>query len=244
MSTKYSTKNLNQSYLLLVQKEIRLLNKSDIDINFIKGLFEADKLIAEKFHFSKCKYETCSGVYHQSNYTRKPRGISPEADKYFAFRFSFCCSLCRLRFTCKSVRFLGRKVYPAHFIMVILNPQAEEIHKKLLPLPPQTISSLTIRRWFSWWHLTVPQSSVWKTLVGLVVANIKKIFLPIFLMELFLEKHSDFKKSLFNILEFISPISIPANYPHSDSALLWNKSNPHKMKVLKLINLPYIKRSG
>lgn len=234
---------MNKKYLLLQQKEIQLLNKSEIDINFIIELYETDKKTAAKYYLSKCKNNKCSGIYHQSNYGRKPRGISPKADEYFSFRFSFSCSLCRLRFTCESVRFLGRKVYVAFFIMVILYPQVEEIQKKLIQLPPQTLSPLTVQRWISWWSSTIPKSSIWKTLVGLLIANIENLFLPIFLMQVFIQEHSDFNKSLFNMLEFISPISIPANYPHSDSSLSWKQNFTQKMKILKLGNLPYIKRS-
>jgi hypothetical protein len=62
-------------------------------------------------------------------------------------------------------------------------------------------------------------------------------------MELFVKEFFDFKKSLLNMLEFISPISIPANYPPSDYALLWRENDTHKLKVLKLIKLPYIEPS-
>lgn len=218
-------------------------SKTEIDINFIKQLYEKDKATAAKYHFSKCRNDKCSGIYHQSNYGRKPRGISLEADEYFTVRFSFSCSLCRRRFTCESIRFLGRKVYVAFFIMIILYPPAEKIQNDLIQLPPQTLSPITIQRWISWWDKTIPKSPVWKRLVGLVLANIENIFLPIFLMELFLKEYFDFKKSLLNMLEFISPISIPANYPPSDYTLLWNENYTQKMKVLKLKNSPYIERS-
>jgi hypothetical protein len=127
--------------------------------------------------------------------------------------------------------------------MIILYPPAEKIQNDLIQLPPQTLSPITIQRWISWWDKTIPKSPVWKTLVGLVLANIENIFLPIFLMELFLKEYFDFKKSLLNMLEFISPISIPANYPPSDYTLLWNENYTQKMKVLKLKNSPYIERS-
>jgi len=220
-----------------------LHSKTEIDINFIKQLYDKDKVTAAKYHFSKCRNDNCSGIYHQSNYKRKPRGISLEADEYFAVRFSFSCSLCRVRFTCESARFLGRKVYVAFFIMIILYPPFEEIHQDLIQLPPHTLSPITIQRWVSWWDKTIQESPVWKTLVGLLIANLENIFLPIFLMGLFIKEYFDFKKSLFYMLEFISPISIPANYPPSDYALLRNETHTHKMKVLKLINSPYIERS-
>lgn len=193
-----------------------MLNKLEIDINLMKNLYETDKKIAERWHFSKCNKPGCSGVYHQSNYPRKPRGIPPEAEEYFALRFSFCCSKCSLRFTCESVRFLGRRIYAAYFIATMLYPPAEEIQKELIQLPPQTLAIVTVQRWILWWDLIIPKSPVWKTLAGLILANVEKLFLLIFLMDLFIKEFFCFKKSLLNMLEFISPISIPANYPPSN----------------------------
>lgn len=217
-----------------------MLNKSEIDINLIKEIYEKDKETAAKYHFSKCKKDKCFGIYHQANYGRKPRGITPEADEYFSFRFSFSCSVCRLRFTCESVRFLGRKVYVAFFIMIILYPQVEEIQKKLIQLPPRTLSAITVKRWFSWWDIIIPKSPIWKTLVGFLVANVDNLFLPIFLMQNFIQEYSDFNKSLLMMLKFISPISVPANYPPFDCSLSWNQNFTQKMKVLKSEESSYV----
>jgi hypothetical protein len=131
----------------------------------MKDLYKKDKEIAARYHFSNCNKNECPGIYHQSNYERKARGAHSEAEKYFRIRFSFSCSFCRLRFTCESVRFLGRRVYAAYFIMIILYPPAEEIQKELVNLPPQSLSILTVQRWILWWDLIIPKSPVWKTLM-------------------------------------------------------------------------------
>lgn len=122
----------------------------------------------------------------------------------------------------------------------MLYPQAEEIQKELIQLPPQTLSPLTVQRWFLWWDVVIPKSPIWKMLVGFLIANVENLFLPIFLMEIFIQEHSDFKKSLLVMLEFISPMSIPANYPHSDYSLSWNQNFTQKMKVLKSKKSPYV----
>jgi hypothetical protein len=220
-----------------------MLDKAELDINFIKSLYEKDKQIANKYHFSKCQYKLCKGVYHSAPYPRKPRGIRPEAEEFYSSRFSFCCSRCRLRFTPESIRFLGRKIYVAFFIMLMLYPPAETIQQNLIKLPPKSLAPITLRRWFLWWHIIVPKSSIWKKLVGLLLANIENVFLPIFLMDQFTREHCDLKKSLFAMLEFISPISIPANYPSFDYSILWNQEFTQRMLVQKIGNLPYIKRS-
>lgn len=220
-----------------------MLVQPNVDINFIKYLYEKDKEIAGKYHFAKCQHKSCKGIYHSSSYPRKPRGIQAEAEEFYSSRFSFCCSRCSLRFTPESIRFLGRKVYVAFFIMLMLYPSVENIQQQLIDLPPKSLAPITLRRWFLWWHVTIPKSSIWKKLVGLLLANIEKVFLPIFLIEQFTQEHCDFKKSLLATLEFISPISIPAFYPPSDYSISWNQEFTQRMLVQKIGNLPYIKRS-
>lgn len=220
-----------------------MLGTVELDINFIKSLYEKDKENAKKYHFSKCRHELCNGIYHSSSYPRKPRGIQVEAEEFYSSRFSFCCSRCRRRFTPESIRFLGRKVYIAFFIMLMLYPPVKNIHQQFIELPPKSLAPITLRRWFLWWDATIPKSPVWKKLVGLLLANIENVFLPIFLIEQFIQEHLDFKKSLLAMLEFISPISTPALYPPSDYSISWNQEFTQRMLVQKIGNLPYIKSS-
>jgi hypothetical protein len=209
----------------------------------MESLYEEDKQTAIKFYRSKCQHADCDGIYHTANYPRKPRGIPAYAEEFFAFIFSFCCSICGQRFTPESVRFLGRRVYAAFFIMTTLYPPAEELQEKLLELPPKTLAPITHRRWIIWWDSIIPKSPIWKKLAGLLPANLENQFLPIFIIQQFIQKYSVFKNSIFAMLKFISPMSIPANYPTSDRSILWNDYFTQKMLLQKLKVLPYLKRS-
>lgn len=220
--------------------EVAMYSKINFDIAFSEALYQEDKKIAQRFYKQNCQYD-CSGIYYTSNYPRKPRGITPESEHHYNFRFSFCCSNCRLRFTPETVRFLGRKVYVALFIMMILSTN-EKLQNELIELPPQSIAPITFKRWIVWWDLIVQKSPAWKKLVGLLSANIENIFLPLFIVDQFIQDTVDFNKSVLSMLEFISPISFPPNYP-SESHISWPKDFTQKMKLQKIKNTPYIKRS-
>ncbi|MEI8137203.1 MAG: hypothetical protein WCH21_07765 [Bacteroidota bacterium] len=118
----------------------------------------------------------------------------------------------------------------------------EDLQKELVELPPRSIAPITFKRWTVWWDVIVQKSPTWKKLVGLLVANVENIFLPIFIVEQFIQDTIDFNKSIFSMLEFISPISFPPNYP-SESYISWPKHFTHKMKLQKVKNTPYISRS-
>jgi hypothetical protein len=118
----------------------------------------------------------------------------------------------------------------------------QELQKELVELPPQSIAPITFKRWTVWWDLIVQKSPTWKKLVGLLSANIENIFLPVFIVEQFIQDTIDYNKSILSMLEFISPISFPPNYP-SESHISWPKNFTHKMKLQKIKNTPYIKRS-
>lgn len=212
-------------------------------------LYNIDKEIANFFHGSPCQENDCPGKLNWANYLRKPRGVIDSVESWLMLKFSLCCSQqgCRTRSTPPSVRFLGRRVYIALFIMLMLLPEDDadvaKVQEKIITLPPKSFDKSTFRRWFTWWNTTIPRSPIWKKMVGTLPANVDNQFLPTFIMKEFIEKHVDIEKSVTAMLEFISPISVPHNYPPSDYSILWNDNLTQKMKLYKIGNLPYIKRS-
>lgn len=85
----------------------------------------------------------CGDRLHISNFPRKPRGAGEEE----RLRFSLCCRRegCRHRVTPPSLRFLGRKVYSAWVVILVLDFARElGLHR---PIVRQTIT-----RWRAFWR--------------------------------------------------------------------------------------------
>ena len=98
-------------------------------------------------------------------------------------------------------------------------------------------------RWFVWWSAVIPTSPIWKKIIGLLPANIENQFIPNFLMREFNKKYIELSEAIPSMLELISPISVPKDYPSFDQSILWNKEFAQKMQLQKIKNPPYIKRS-
>ena len=82
-----------------------------------------DVLIQIDFEFSNkiqqggCPH--CGGKLHQADYPRSPLGLPQILRSHYQRRLSFCCADCRKRATPPSVRFFGRRWYPAPLLVLI-----------------------------------------------------------------------------------------------------------------------------
>lgn len=84
----------------------------------------------------------CGGPLDTSNYLRKTRGLSDDAEVCF----NLCCRRegCRKRCNPRSVRFLGRKVYGA-WVVIMAMDYCRELGLSALP------ARRTIARWRFFW---------------------------------------------------------------------------------------------
>ena len=167
--------------------------------DFYQSLYEEDARIAQQTRESGC---SCGGALHQSNYPRKARGIHPEYDHFFQFRFSFCCDQqgCRKRKTPFSVRFLGRKVYIAVFFIVLC----------LCPVlaKPLVLCLQTLRRWQLFWSDTFVRSVFWQNNKAVLAVVFDEQSLPFSLFNVFLGSLS---QRLFSLLKFLRPLTTAKN---------------------------------
>ena len=100
------------------------------DSSFFQTLQSLDKDTYLAAKLGKCR--SCDGPLDDSHYLRKPRGQAlVHLDGKACLRYSLCCRNdgCRKRTMPASLRFAGRKVYCALFILVFvsLNPELEPI---------------------------------------------------------------------------------------------------------------------
>ena len=149
---------------------------------FFSLLFRIDQELAKQTQDRGCP---CGGVLHRADFPRKPRGCPVPARDDCSIRLSFCCSLCRKRFTAPSVRFQGRRVYL--LVVMVLMParragQASSAARFCASLP---ICDRTLQRWRVWWTETFIASPLWRADCARFMPPVTVGHLPASLLERF-----------------------------------------------------------
>lgn len=111
------------------------------DAAFFQSLRDLDHQLFVALKAKPCPL--CGGRLDTSNFPRKPRGMGENETK----RFSLCCRRegCRHRETPLSLRFFGRKIYPA-WVVILAVEYCQE-----LGLSGQ-VTRQTISRWKNLWR--------------------------------------------------------------------------------------------
>lgn len=153
----------------------------------------------------------CGGALHRGNFSRKPRGFGPGIDAECLagepgpdLRLSFCCERegCRTRHTPASVRFLGRRVYVAIFVVLAM-VRSQGAHRPG-PAPTVEVSPRTLGRWRRWWGEEFPLSGVWRAAQGRFMPPVDASALPGSLLPRFGETAQD---QLLGVLRLLLPLS-------------------------------------
>lgn len=133
------------------------------------------------------------GRLHLASYPRKVRGIPAEQESAFGRRLSFCCSgpTCRKRTTPPSVRFLGRRVYAAPWVVMAV-AYAEVA---------AAVARRTVRRWTTFWQKELPTQPSWQAARARLLPPMDTASLPRSLLERFAGSLSE---RLIALLRFIA----------------------------------------
>jgi len=181
-----------------------LLEESSPDLYRI--LLNLDRETARQARKEGCL--ACNGKLHQANYPRKPRGGPMAEDPEFCVRLSFCCATqgCRRRRTPASVLFLGRKVYFAAMVVLVVSclhhgPTLAQL-KRLTELTKVEVP--TLRRWLRWWRTEFVESPLWAANRGLLARPVDVSELPHSLLTIFLGEARD---QLVSLLGFLGPLT-------------------------------------
>lgn len=138
------------------------------DSSFHTLLIAIDRELADGIRQKGCH---CGGTLHQSNYPRSPFGLSAELRPAYHERFSFCCNDCRKRTTPPSVRFFGRRWYPAPLLLLISALMISVNEQRLTQIKRHfgiTVSESTWKRWRRWWRNAFVETVFWKKASGLI----------------------------------------------------------------------------
>jgi hypothetical protein len=133
-----------------------------------------DQELAQAVQEAGC---VCGGKLHRANYPRSPSGLLPPFRPHYEERFSFCCDNCRKRTTSQSVRFFGRRWFPApvHLLISLLRLGVNE--RRLMQVKQHfgiTVSESTWKRWRRWWRDVFSTTSFWKKYQGSIATAMKE----------------------------------------------------------------------
>jgi hypothetical protein len=148
----------------------------------------------------------CSSVLHSAQYRRKPRGHPAGLGDEHDWRFSFCCARdgCRTRRTPPSLRFLGRKVYLATMVVLIMREGATTARMRQLS-ELIGVNRRTVERWREWWRDTFTASPFWQLGRAAFMPPVDHDRLPASLIERF--NGGGGGERLIALLRFLAPIT-------------------------------------
>lgn len=166
-----------------------------------------DHELADKTKLQGCRF--CGCKLHLADYPRSPFGIAPALRDGYASRLSFCCGTCRKRTTPPSVRFFGRRWFPAPLLVFIsalmhgVNQRRCEQLKRHFGI---TVSESTLRRWQWWWRESFMATKFWLKFKGSFSPSDQMICGP-FPRVLLNEFKGMVNEKIILLLQFLSPLT-------------------------------------
>jgi hypothetical protein len=176
----------------------------EYDVKFLKALVEIDADYAEQVRRSGCAH--CGGPLDHADYGRKPRPELGEAAEDYQRRCSFCCRRegCRKRATPPSLRFFGRKVYIAVWVIVASAAgQAEPLTGRGGVRRVHGVPARTVRRWLDWWRTVFALGTYWSEVKALFATPVDVAELPASLLTRF----GGGTAALEKMLRFLAPVT-------------------------------------
>ncbi len=168
-------------------------------------LVHIDNELADNVRSEACPF--CSGPLYQADYPRSSLGLPAACREHYDSRRSLCCGNCRKRVTTPSVRFLGRRRFPAAIILLIaafMSGASRRRHHQVTCYFGITISLRTWVRWRRWWRDCFIGTAFWKqakaTLPGTAIAG------P-FPRQLLLIFPGRLNQKLVKALQFLAPMT-------------------------------------
>jgi hypothetical protein len=168
-------------------------------------LKEIDINIADEHRKKGCPH--CGGNLHQSDYTRSPFGLPQALRVYYQNRISFCCARCRKRSTSQSVRFFGRRWFPAPILMLISTLMGGATQSRCLAVQRHfgiTVNKRTWKRWRQWWQKCFPCTPFWQKTKGVLPIQALQGPLPRILFTIY---KGDLATKLMSLLQLLAPLT-------------------------------------
>lgn len=170
-------------------------------------LFRMDFDLALKVKAKGCPF--CKGRLHSARYPRKVR-CEKDLPESWDRRFSFCCAEegCRRRTTPPSVRFLGRRLYPAVVVVLLCALAQGATSRRLCVLRSALgVDRRTLERWRRWWRETFPLTRFFKEARSRFLPPLDLDSLP---LSLLLRFGKGTLEGMVSLLRFLAPLSLSA----------------------------------
>ena len=122
-----------------------------------------DDELAENTRSEACP--GCGGPLYQANYPRSPLGLPASCREYYDSRRSLCCGDCRKRITTPSVRFFGRRRFPAVIMLLISAFMCSGSRRRYHQVKRYFGINISLRtwvRWRRWWQECFIGTAFWK----------------------------------------------------------------------------------
>jgi hypothetical protein len=176
------------------------------DDKFHGILFKIDQELAQEAEDSDCPY--CDHQLHHADYPRSPNGIPANQRHHYESRFSFCCSKCRKRITPETVRFFGRRWYPAAAFLLVCILQLGITDKRIEQIKRHLgirVNKLTWERWRLWWQDAFELTLFWKQAKGnLATQPVSSFLIARSILRIF---SGSLSIKLVRLLQFLSPLT-------------------------------------
>jgi len=179
-------------------------HKSLLNSTFYSLLIAIDNELVVQAQQQGCPY--CGATLHKSDYPRSPLGLPAQHRHYFDERFSLCCADCRKRTTPPSVRFFGRRRFPAMLLILVSVLKYGINEWRLAQIQRHfgiVVSESTWKRWRRWWREVFVHTAFWRQFKALVPIPDSGP-LPGNLLKAF---HGNLESKMCKLLEFINPIT-------------------------------------
>ena len=151
----------------------------------------------------------CGGKLNIANYPRSPFGVPAQFRSMFDERYSLCCNTCRRRITPQSVRFFGRRWFPAPLLLLISILKRGASSRRCAQIKRHlgiVVNPSTWRRWQRWWSMAFPTTLFWQQSKGLLIATLQATdnHYPGALLDMFQGK---FTEKICLLLRFLAPLT-------------------------------------
>lgn len=176
------------------------------DANFHFLLRSIDQEFSEETRQKGCPY--CGGFLDQAAYPRSPLGMPIEFRELYEQRMSFCCRECRKRTTSASVRFFGRRWFPAPILVLISALMLginERRQKQIQAYFGILVSTSTWKRWRKWWKESFEETSFWRNFRSFIPPPQREGPFPGVFLEVF---QGNLEEKMFRLLKFLSPLTV------------------------------------
>ena len=177
-----------------------------LDASFHALLVQIDHELAAVPQHARCG---CNVPLDRSDYPRSPMGLPPDLRGHYGERISFCCRVCRKRVTPPSVRFFGRRWYPAPLFLIISILTLGISERRIAQMRRHfgiTVSESTWKRWRRWWRTVFITTPFWQAAKGLtaIALTSSRRILPRALLILY---RGSLEEKMTRLLRFLSPLT-------------------------------------